>query len=141
MMSYVLAILAAILWGVAPIFDKIVISAGVSLYLANLIRAMGAVSFLSVTVIYFKHFDLSQLTAKYFLYLFIAGMLAGGLAMVLYYTALKYEPASRIIPLTSIYPLFTIAISAIALGENLSMKVIVGTILIIIGVALVCSEQ
>ena len=141
MMSYIFAILAAILWGVAPIFDKIVVSAGVSLYLANLIRAMGAVFFLSATVICFKHFDLSQLTAKHFLYLFIAGMMAGGLAMVLYYTALKYEPASRIIPLTSIYPLFTIAISAIILGENLSLKVVLGTILIIIGVALVCSEQ
>ncbi len=135
-----LALLAALLWGIAPIFDKIVVSSGVSPYMANLIRAFGAITFLVLAVVIFKQFDLSAFNGRNVAYLLIAGALGGGLAMILYYIALKFTHVSRVVPLTSIYPLFTVVFSAIALGENVSPKVVVGTILIVIGVALVCSE-
>ncbi len=140
MKGELLALLAALLWGIAPIFDKIVVSSGVSPYMANLIRAFGAITFLVLAVVLLKQFDLSAFNGKNVAYLLIAGALGGGLAMVLYYIALKFTYASRVVPLTSIYPLFTVIFSAIVLGESLSPKVVIGTILIVIGVALVCSD-
>ncbi len=141
MKGELLALIAALLWGIAPIFDKIVVSSGVSPYTANLIRAFGAITFLALAVVLFKQFDLSAFNGKNIVFLLIAGALGGGLAMVLYYVALKFTHASKVVPLTSIYPLFTVIFSAIALGENISPKVVVGTILIVVGVALVCGES
>ncbi len=140
MKGEILALLAALLWGIAPIFDKIVVSSGVSPYTANLIRAFGAIAFLTLAVLWLRQFDLSAYTGKNLIYLLTAGALGGGLAMILYYIALKFTQASKVVPLTSIYPLFTVIFSAIALGENISPKVVVGTILIILGVMLVCGE-
>jgi len=140
MKGEILALLAALLWGIAPIFDKIVVSSGVSPYTANLIRAFGAIAFLTLAVLWLRQFDLSAYTGKNLIYLLTAGALGGGLAMILYYIALKFTQASKVVPLTSIYPLFTVIFSAIALGENISPKVVVGTILIILGVVLVCGE-
>ena len=140
MKGEILALLAALLWGIAPIFDKIVVSSGVSPYMANLIRAFGAITFLALAVLLFKKFDLSAFTNKNLVYLLVAGALGGGLAMIMYYVALKFTHASKVVPLTSIYPLFTVVFSAIVLGEDVSPKVVVGTILIILGVVLVCGE-
>ena len=140
MKGEILALLAALLWGIAPIFDKIVVSSGVSPYTANLIRAFGAIAFLILAVLWLRQFDLSAYTGKNLIYLLTAGALGGGLAMILYYIALKFTQASKVVPLTSIYPLFTVIFSAIVLGENISPKVVIGTILIILGVVLVCGE-
>jgi transporter family protein len=141
MKGELLALLAALLWGIAPIFDKIVASSNVSPFLANLVRATGGIIFLLIAVLSLRQFDFSTFTTKNVAYLLIAGALAGGLAMVLYYTALKHTQASRVIPLTSIYPLFTVFFSAMMLGEKISPKVVVGTILIVLGVVLVSSSS
>jgi uncharacterized membrane protein len=53
---------------------------------------------------------------------------------------LKLSQASRVVPITSIYPLFTVIFSALLLGENISPKVVVGAVLIVIGLSLVCGE-
>ncbi len=138
MKGEILALISALLWGIAPIFDKMVVSSGVSPYTANIVRAFGAVTFLIFSVIVLRQFDQSAFVGRNLIYLLTAGALGGGVAMVLYYMALKFTSASKVVPITSIYPLFTILFSSIALGENVSPKVVVGAVLIVLGVALVC---
>jgi len=63
--------------------------------------------------------------------LIVAGIIASGLAMVVYFKALKLSQASKVVPITSIYPLFTVIFSALLLGESVSPKVVIGAILIV----------
>ena len=67
----------------------------------------------------------------------MAGIIASGLAMIIYFKALKLTQASRVVPITSIYPLFTVILSALILGEKVSLRIAIGAILIVIGVMLV----
>ncbi len=140
MKGEILALISALLWGIAPLLDKYVISTGVSPYLANVIRVAGALSFLLIVTLVVKDFSVTKLTLKNVTYLIIAGIIASGVAMIVYFQALKLSQASRVVPITSIYPLFTVIFSALLLGENINPKVVVGAVLIVIGLSLVCGE-
>ncbi|RLI85949.1 MAG: hypothetical protein DRP01_05190, partial [Archaeoglobales archaeon] len=82
----------------------------------------------------------SKLTVKNTILLIVAGIIASGLAMVVYFKALKLSQASKVVPITSIYPLFTVIFSSLLLGESVSPKVVIGAILIVIGLALVSGD-
>ncbi|ADC65703.1 protein of unknown function DUF6 transmembrane [Ferroglobus placidus DSM 10642] len=138
MMGEVLAFIAAVLWGFVPILDKTALIGNVSPYLANLIRSLGALIFLSIVVLALRDFDLEVFDAKRVSLLLSAGAIAGGLAMVIYYMALKSIGASKAVPITSIYPLFTVIFSAIILRESFDLlRVLLGTALIVVGIILV----
>ena len=138
MMGEFLAFVAAILWGFVPILDKTALTGNVSPYLANLIRSTGALVFLSLTVLILRDFSLEVFDAKRVSILMLAGAIAGGLAMVIYYMALKSIGASKAVPITSVYPLFTVIFSAIILRESFDVpRVLLGTALIVAGVILV----
>ena len=137
-MGEVLAFIAAVLWGFVPILDKTALIGNVSPYLANLIRSLGALIFLTIVVLVLRDFDLEVFDAKRVSLLMTAGAIAGGLAMVIYYMALKSIGASKAVPITSIYPLFTVIFSAIILRESFDLvRVLLGTALIVIGIVLV----
>ncbi len=133
-----LALMAAFLWGLAPLFDKLAISdSNISPFLANTIRSVGAFTTLVIIVLLFRDFDFTAFDAKRIAYLLISGSIAGGFAMVIYYMALKQIGVSRTVPLTSVYPLFAVTFSVLLLGESISLRVIVGTIFIILGIIFV----
>ncbi len=140
MKGELLALVAALLWGIAPLMDKYVVSTGVSPILANLIRVAGALIFLAIITIAVKDLSSAKLTFKNVAYLLIAGIIASGVAMIIYFQALKISQASKVVPITSIYPLFTVIFSALILGENVSLKVVIGAVLIVVGLALVSGE-
>jgi transporter family protein len=54
-----------------------------------------------------------------------------------YYTALKLEATSRIVPIAASYPLVTAILSALILGEGLTVPRLIGTGLIVSGIWLV----
>jgi len=133
-----LALMAAFLWGLAPIFDKLAISdSNISPFIANVIRSIGALTTLTIIVLLFRDFNITAFDARRVVYLLISGSIAGGLAMIIYFMALRQIGASRTIPLTSVYPLFAVTFSALLLGESVSMRVLVGAILIVLGIVLV----
>ncbi len=138
MKGELLAIVAAILWGIAPLFDKMaIVNSNVSPVLANLIRSVGAFSILILIALIMKDFNLSAFTPQRITFLLTAGSIAGGVAMIIFYLALRQIGASKTVPLSSIYPLFTVILSAIFLGEAVTPKVLIGAALIVAGVVLV----
>jgi len=137
MKGELLALLAAILWGITPLLDKTVMSSNLSPYLANVVRVAGALIFLSLATLYMREYSTTHLTLRNIVYLMIAGIIASGIAMIVYFKALKLTQASKVVPITSIYPLFTVIFSALILGENVSPKVVIGAVLIVVGVMLV----
>jgi transporter family protein len=137
MKGEMLALMAAFLWGIAPIFDKLAITNSISLPLANFIRSFGAFLTLAFLVLFLREFSFAAFNVKRIVFLLIAGSIAGGIAMIIFYMALRQIGAGRTVPLSSIYPLFTILFSALFLEESISLKVVVGTVLIVAGVVLV----
>jgi transporter family protein len=105
--------------------------------MANVVRTVGSMVFLILATLYMKEFNSTHLTTKNIAYLLLAGIIAGGFAMVVYFKALKLTQASKVVPITSIYPLITVVFSAILLGEDINPKVVIGAILIVLGVMLV----
>jgi transporter family protein len=67
----------------------------------------------------------------------LSGIIAGLLAMLTYFTALKLGATSRIVPISATYPLVTVILGILILGEQVTLIRIIGTILIIAGIWLV----
>ncbi|AEA47237.1 EamA family transporter [Archaeoglobus veneficus] len=139
MKGELLAILAALLWGIAPILDKLAIAdAEISPVVANIIRSLGALTVLALIAVFLQDFSFSEFTPKRIAYLLTAGSIAGGIAMIIFYLALKQIGASKTVPLTSIYPLFAVIFSVVLLGEQVDVvRVAVGTVLIVSGIIFV----
>ncbi len=139
MRGLIFALISAILWGIAPLFDKLAISDSKVLPVpANVIRCIGALSMLFILALLTGEYSFSAIDIKRFSLLVIAGAIAGGVAMVTYYRALTTLGAGKTVPLTSIYPLITVVLSALILGEKVNLsKAVLGTILIVCGVVLV----
>jgi len=57
--------------------------------------------------------------------------------MLTYYSALKLDLSSRVVPLAATYPLVTSLWAYLFLGESLTPQRIIGTILIVVGILLV----
>ena len=77
--------------------------------------------------------NLDQLTLKNLMLILIPGVLAI-IGIYLYFTALSGSSASKIVPLTAIYPLFTCFYAYVFLKEDFTTEKIIGTILIVTGV-------
>jgi transporter family protein len=77
--------------------------------------------------------NLDQLTLKNLMLILIPGILAV-IGIYLYFNALADSSASKIVPLTAIYPLFTCFYAFIFLKEDFTTEKIIGTILIVAGV-------
>jgi len=138
MKGEILALISAVLWGISAIFDKLAITNNnVPVPQANLIRSFGGFIFLLLIIIALRDLDFSAFDSRRVSYLLIAGSIAGGIAMIIFYFALRQIGASRTVPLSSIYPLFTVLFASVFLGESVSLKVLAGTVLIVIGVILV----
>ncbi len=128
------AILAAVLWGFVPVLDKTALQNNISIYSAILIRAVGSVLIMGMAVLYTGGFRPDDLSVKSVSLLLVAGAIAGGIAMIVYFMALQKIGAARTIPITSIYPLFTIVFSLLILREQFNMvNVFAGTLLIVAG--------
>ncbi|MCL6478466.1 MAG: DMT family transporter [Peptococcaceae bacterium] len=65
------------------------------------------------------------------------GIFASLLGHLAYYHALKLGEASRIVPVVAAFPLVTVAVGLLFLGEKLSWYKLVGASLIIAGILLI----
>lgn len=65
----------------------------------------------------------------------LAGVLAAG-GLIVFFIALRHGEASRVVPITSAYPLVTLGLSAFVLAEHLSATRVLGAALVVGGVVL-----
>lgn len=137
MRSFVFALLAAICWGIAPLFGKVGLK-GITplsgLAARTIITVcfvwgwfLGSGTFKSITAI--SHLGWFCLAVEAFLATF-----AGDLA---YYAALKYGNIGPVALVLAASPLITLWIGYFILGEHLSANKLIGAVLIIAGVLMV----
>ena len=130
-------IVTALLWGTTPILEKIGLAKVDPLVGVTVRSIIVTAGLLILTFVLGKGRALLQLDAKSAAFLGASGVMAGLLGMWTYYTALKLEATSRIVPIAASYPLVTALLSALILGEGLTLPRLIGTGLIVSGIWLV----
>ena len=136
--SYWFPLLAALSWGIAPLFEKWGVT-HTSPYFTLLVQSF-VVSFtlLTVGVGSGQLQGVFSLTRQSWLYLGIAGLLSGLLAQIFYFKALQQGEISRLIPLISSLQIVIATVSAsFVWNETINGMKILGTLLIIIGIFLI----
>jgi len=132
-----LLIITALLWGITPIIEKIGLAKIDPLVGVTLRSTIVTIALLALTFLLGKGKALIQLDGKSILIFGASGMMAGLLGMWTYYTALKMEATSKIVPIAACYPLVTAFLSVLILKEGVTLSRVIGTTLIVTGIWLV----
>ena len=136
-MVILLLIVTALLWGTTPIIEKIGLAKIDPLIGVTIRSTIVTAGLFILTFLLGKGKSLMEVDGKGFLIFGASGMMAGLLGMWTYYTVLKAEPTSKIVPIAACYPLVTVLLGALILKEGVSISRVIGTVLIVSGIWLV----
>jgi len=135
--AFIFAVMTAIIWGVAPAFEKTGLSGRIDPYVGVVIRTIPVVIFSIIGLFLLgKAGELAHLEVRNIFYLAIGGIIAGFLGQLTLYNALKAGEASIVVPISATYPLVTLIIAVLFLGESITLTKVLGIILVICGVVL-----
>ena len=134
MKAFEWAILAACIWGVVPVLEKIGLNK-VTPFVGLFYRSIGIVIGLFIVGIFLvKPAELKQVDLKTILILVLSGLLASFVAQIMFYHALKIGEVSRIVPISATYPLIAFVLGIIFLGENITLQKVFGMMMVLGGV-------
>ena len=131
-MWFVLALLSAIFAALTSILAKIGIE-GVNSNLATAIRTVVVVA-MAWGMVFLTHAQngLTGISGRSWLFLILSG-LATGASWLCYYKALQIGEASKVVPVDKLSVVFTVLLAFVFLHEALTMKSLIGCLLIGIG--------
>ena len=131
-MWFVLALLSAIFAALTSILAKIGIE-GVNSNLATAIRTVVVVA-MAWGMVFLTHAQngLTGISGRSWLFLILSG-LATGASWLCYYKALQIGDASKVVPVDKLSVVFTVLLAFVFLHEAVTMKSLIGCLLIGIG--------
>lgn len=130
----VFALVASLLWGIAPVFGKLGLKA-TDPATALFVRTLGVAVIMVVWALATGAFArVGAMGWRPVVFLLSEGVLASLVGHFAYLYALKLAEAGRVVPIGATYPLFTLAIAALFLGETITWQKGVGAALIVAGV-------
>jgi len=131
-MWVIYALLSAFFAALTSILAKIGIQ-DINSNLAVAIRTI-VVLIMAWAIVFFtgKHNDIINIGQKNILFLILSGI-ATGLSWLFYYKALQIGDASKVIPIDKFSLVFGMILAFIVLRESMTIKTIIGGILITIG--------
>ena len=128
----IFAILSAIFAALTSILAKVGIE-GVNSNLATAIRTIVVVLMAWFMVFVTGNLNgIVDISKKSWLFLILSG-LATGASWLCYYKALQLGEASKVVPIDKLSIVITIILAFIFLGEQITLKTLIGCCLIIIG--------
>lgn len=132
---FVLALLSAFFAALVSIFAKVGLQA-VDANVATAVRAIVMMLFIVIFVVSIgKGHQLMQMNSKDMGFIILSGI-AGALSWLFYFAALKLTDASKVAPLDRASVLLVIIMSAVFLGEKITLKTAAAGFLIFVGVLL-----
>jgi transporter family protein len=134
-----LLITTAVLWGMTPIIEKIGLAKVVPLIGVTIRSTIVTAGLFILTFLLGKGRTLIEVDGKSLLLFGTTGVMTGLLGMWTYYTVLKMEATSKIVPIAACYPLVTALLSVLILKlkEGVTLPRLIGTALIVSGIWLV----
>jgi len=137
-----LAFSAACCWGIGGVLYKSSIKPEHSLFLSIVYRGLIAVPFLALLTLVTTGFEgISILFQPHVLPILLLSSLFITLGDLFFFAALQRIDVSKSQPVASIYPLFTIILLIVFGMEDVSLVVIIATIILIIGIGLVSQKN
>jgi transporter family protein len=132
------AILSAVFASLTAVFGKIGVTQ-INSNLATFYRTI-VVSFLLFIFLNMKNISFRPLLSdsRNLFYLTISALCTGG-SWVCYYRALQLGPVSKVAGVDKLSVVFTIIIACLFMNEDLTLKVFVGTVCILVGSLLLIS--
>ena len=136
-----LALLTALLWGCAPMFDKLGLGKATPLAALS-IRTIVVGAVLAAFVLASGGWrEFQSLDMRSVIYIALGGLAAGLLGQLVYYHALKLGAATRVVPISATYPLVAAVLAIIFLKEPVTPGKIVGAALIVLGVLAIRTDS
>lgn len=137
MKPFYFAILAAVVWGVAPIVEKTGL-ARIEPMAGVMIRSCGVLLGAVILAAFNSHLIKSALSAdtKTVIFLVLGGFIASILGQIFFYNALKHGEASKMVPIAGTYPLVSFLLGLLFFGESFTVAKGLGIGLVILGVFL-----
>lgn len=128
-MWFVFALLSAVFAALTSILAKIGIE-GVNSNLATAIRTMVVLA-MAWGMVFLTHAQsgIEEISRKSWLFLILSG-LATGASWLCYYRALQIGEASKVVPIDKLSVVITLVLAFVLLHEEVSMKAMVGCLLI-----------
>lgn len=132
------ALLSAVFAALVAIFGKVGLS-GLDANTATAIRAIVMAVFLVGVVLWQGKIDVVSeiLSNKKAMAFIVFSGIAGALSWLFYFMAIKYGPVSKVAPIDKLSVVFAVILSALVLGEKLSLMGILGVVAIAGGSLLV----
>lgn len=137
-MWILLALLSGVTAALVAIFGKLGLKT-IDSTLATTIRSIIMAAFLiivSLSLKKFSGFSPKEITTKDWFYIIAAGV-AGATSWLFYFAALKLGPASKVASVDRLSLLFVFILSALFLGESLTVKTALGALLMVAGIFLI----
>lgn len=137
-MWFLYALLSALTAALVAIFGKLGLKT-LDTTLATTLRSLVMFAFLFAVSLGFKKFsgfDWRMLGSREWFFILLSGI-AGAASWLFYFFALKFGLASRVSVVDRLSLVFVIILAALFLGEKITLKVAIGTILIVVGAILV----
>ena len=134
--AYLMAGVAMVFWGIAPIFGKLGLS-GTPPLAALTIRSLiiSAILLIMVTVAG-QWGNFAGVTAKSTTYIALEGICAALLGQLAYYYALKFGEVGRVAPIVAAFPLVALFLGIVFLGEQITFYKVIASFLIVAGIFL-----
>ena len=128
----IFAILSAIFAALTSILAKIGIE-GVNSNLATAIRTV-VIVFMAWFMVFItgNQYGIVDISKKSWIFLILSG-LATGASWLCYYKALQLGEVSKVVPIDKLSIVITISLAFVFLGEQITLKTIIGCSLIIVG--------
>lgn len=128
------ALLAMLCWGIGPIFSKLGLFK-VEPFTALTIRATTVAAIMILAALFTGRLSsVIQVDLRAASFIFAEGIFAALLGQLAYYYAIKGGEISLISPLVAAFPLVTVLLAFLFLGENLSVHKLIGAMLVVAGV-------
>lgn len=137
MWGIMLALMAAVCWGLAPVAAKMALN-HVSPIIGMGVRSMVATCLISVWVVITGHYRLVPImSAQSMVWLIIEAVLATVVGDALYFYALKQGEAGQVSLIMASAPLITLVSAVFMLGEPITSVKLVGATMVILGLLLI----
>lgn len=132
-MSWVVyALLSALFAALTAILAKIGIK-DVDSNLATAVRTVVIFLFTwGIVLVQGTHKDIGMLSKTAVVFLVLSG-LATGLSWLFYFRALQLGEAAKVVPIDKLSLVFTVLLAAVILKESLTLKVVLGVLLMVAG--------
>jgi transporter family protein len=137
MKPFYFAILAAIVWGVAPIVEKMGLK-NIEPLSGVMVRSSGIIIGAVILAIFNNSALKTAMKAdpKTILFLFLGGIIASILGQIFFYNALKQGEVSKMVPIAATYPLVSFLLGLLFFGESFTVAKGLGIGFVILGVFL-----